>query len=265
MAIVTPPPQAQPAGAIQPAASGSIHEDTALLEVVVLHPRDAEVATAGGADRLLVLTAAGSGGRTPGAALVSAVVRETDLPVRVLLRADESYGITADDFRKYVDLAATFRELGAVGFSFGFLDRDLEIDRASCAELARELGAPWSFHRGFDAALYPERAWRDVLALPGIDGVASAGSTRGFAIGGEELIERARADAGVARLLLASGGLTTEEIPWLIRAGVRQFALGDEVRQDRSWDKAYVGLDYVRSWRMLLDDALMRSLGIPVD
>lgn len=231
----------------------------------MLHPRDAEAATAGGADRLLFMAAPGAGGRTPEPAQVSAVVRETDLPVRVVLRAGETDEVTAADFRRYVELAATFRELGAAGFSFGFLDRDLEIDRASCAELALELHRPWSFHRGFDTALYADRAWRDVLTLPHLDGVASAGSTRGFAIGGQELTERARANPEVARLLVAAGGLTTEEIPWLVRAGVRQFCLAEEVRPDRSWAKAYVGLDYVRSWRMLLDDALMRSLGIPVD
>jgi copper homeostasis protein len=255
MAIVTPPPQPDPGSA----------EDSALLEVVVLHPRDAEAATAGGADRLLFLADPRAGGRTPEAAQVSAVVRETDLPVRVLLRAGPSYATTSQDLRRYVELAGTFRELGAAGFCFGFLDDDLEIDRATCAELARELGTAWSFHRGFDAALHVDRAWRDVLTLPALDGVASAGSTRGFDIGGEELTDRARADPRVARLLLASGGLTTEEIPWLVRAGVRQFSLAEEVRPDRSWDKAYVGLDYVRSWRMLLDDALMRSLGIPID
>lgn len=261
MAIVTTPTQT---GAPGGAGSGTPDEQ-ALLEVVVLHPRDAETATAGGADRLLLLAEPGRGGRSPSKSTIAAVVRETDLPVRVLLRSSDSDEISAEDFRDLLELASAARALGVEGFSFGFLDRDLAIDRASCAELAAELGGGWSFHRGFDAVLEPDRAWRDVLTLPFLDGVASAGSTRGFAVGGAELTARAQQDADVARLLLVSGGLTTEEVPWLVRAGVRQFQLGAEVRPDRSWDKAYVGLDYVRSWRMLLDDALMRALGIPVD
>lgn len=240
-------------------------EESALLEVTVLHPRDAAAAAFGGADRLLLLGSPERGGRSPSLPEISAVVKETDLPVRVLLRHDEDDLARAADFRPLVELAGSARELGAASFSFGFLDRDLEIDRGSCAALAAETEVPWSFHRGFDAALAVDRAWRDVLTLPWLDGVVSAGSTRGFAIGGADLTARAAASPAVASLLLAAGGLTTEEIPWLIRAGVRQFGLGREVRPDHSWDKAYVDRDWVRSWRMLLDDALMKALGIPVD
>jgi copper homeostasis protein len=237
-----------------------------LLEVVVLHPRDAEAATTGEADRLLVLTEPAYGGRSPEPAAVSAVLRETDLPVRVLLRLGDDPGLTGGDLTRLVGLARDYLALGAEGVSFGFLDRDLEVDRATCAALAQELaGTPWTFHRGFDASLYADRAWRDVRHLPGLDAVASAGSTRGFASGVDDLLRRCTADPAVAALLLASGGLTTEHVPWLIRTGVRQFSLGEEARPDGSWTKAYVAADYVRAWRMLLDDAHHRALGVPVD
>jgi copper homeostasis protein len=237
-----------------------------LLEVVVLHPRDAEAATLGEADRLLVLTEPEAGGRSPEPAAVSAILRETDLPVRVLLRLDDGLTLTGGGFARLVGLARDYLTLGIEGVSFGFLDRDLEIDRATCAALAQELaGTPWTFHRGFDATLYADRAWRDVRHLPGLDAVSSAGSTRGFAAGGDELLRRCVGDPEVAALLLVAGGLTTEHVPWLVRAGVRQFSLGEEARPDGSWTKAYVAADYVRAWRMLLDDAHHRALGTPVD
>ena len=237
-----------------------------LLEVVVLHPRDAEAATLGEADRLVVLAEPEIGGRSPEPAAVSAVLRETDLPVRVLLRIDDGLSTTGGEFARLVGLARDYLTLGAEGVSFGFLDRDLEIDRATCAALAHELaGTPWSFHRGFDATLDAGRAWRDVRGLSGLDAVSSAGSTRGFAVGADELLRRCAADAEVAGLLLAAGGLTTEHVPWLIRTGARQFSLGEEARPDGSWTKAYVAADYVRAWRMLLDDAHHRALGTPVD
>jgi copper homeostasis protein len=237
-----------------------------LLEVVVLHPRDAEAATVGQADRLLALVDPELGGRSPEPAAVSAILRETDLPVRVMLRIDDTLGLDGGQLGRVVGLARDYLTLGAEGFAFGFLDRDLEIDRATCAALAYELdGAPWTFHRGFDANLYADRAWRDVRHLPGLDGVSSAGSTRGFAVGGDELVRRCAGDPEVAALLVAAGGLTTEHVPWLIRAGVRQFSLGEEARPDGSWTKAYVAADYVRAWRMLLDDAHQRALGVPVD
>jgi copper homeostasis protein len=234
--------------------------------VVVLHPRDAEAATLGEADRLLVLARPEDGGRSPEPAAVSAIVRETDLPVRVMLRLGDGLDTSGSELARMVALAGDYLTLGAEGVAFGFLDRDLEIDRATCTELAGELAdTPWTFHRAFDATLAADRAWRDVRQLPGLDAVATSGSTRGLASGGEDLLRRCATDPEVARLVLASGGLTTELVPWLVRAGVRQFSLAEEARPDGSWTKAHVAADYVRTWRMLLDDAHHRALGVPID
>jgi copper homeostasis protein len=233
--------------------------ESSRLDVVVLHARDAEAATRGGADRLLLSRDPEDGHWSPEPALVSAVVRETDLPVWVVLRSRDPH------FHRLVDLGNTFVELGARGLAYGFLDDDLEIDRESCGEMCAELGGvPWAFH-GFDAALDADHAWRDVIGLPGLESVISAGSTRGLAHGADELIHRARHDPRVAELLLAGGGLTPDLVPWLVRAGVRRFAIGSSARTGGSWTRASVDVDHVRSWRMLVDDALSRALGIPVD
>ena len=231
---------------------------TAYLDVVVLHPRDAEAATAGGADRVLLSSEPDDGHYSPDPAAVSAVLRETDLPVYPVLRTHD------DDFARLVDLGARYVELGARGLAYGFLDRDLEVDREDCTEMYAELTVPWLFH-GFDTALDADRAWRDVADLPGLEAVISAGSTRGLTHGADELITRSARDPRVARLVLAGGGLTPEVVPWLVRAGVRRFAIGSTARSGHSWTRASVDEDHVRSWRMLVDDALSRALGLPAD
>lgn len=240
-------------------------ESAPLLEVAVLHARDAAAATAGEADRLLFVAVPEAGGRSPDPSALSAVVRETDLPVRVMLRTGDDVTLEANPNESLVSLALKYRELGAEGVSFGFLDRDNRIDRATCHALASALvGIPWTFHRAFDSTLEPRRAWRDLFDLPGLDAVASGGSMRGMVSGGEELIAQVSADPRVAALLIASGGLQADVVPWLVRAGVRQFALGAEVRQDGSWTKAYVDAGAVRAWRLLIDDAHQLALGTPV-
>jgi copper homeostasis protein len=234
------------------------------LAVVVTHPRDAEAAAAGGADRLLLSSYPERGHLSPEPSLVSAVVRETELPVWVTLSSPEQPHAWYGENR-LVELGATFLELGATGLAYGFLDRDLEIDREGCAELCAELeGAPWLFH-GFDAALDADHAWRDIGSLPGLQGVVSGGSTRGLEHGAEELISRCTSDPRVAAMLVAGGGLVPELVPWLVRAGVRRFAIGSAARPGGSWTRASVDVDRVRSWRMLLDDARARALGIPVE
>jgi copper homeostasis protein len=234
--------------------------DRPLLEVVCLHLRDVAAATEGGADRLLLLTHPDDGGRSPEPADVSAACRETDVPVRVLLRLNEGWSTTGGELARLVGLGQDYLSLGASSLSFGFLDADLEIDTATTGELVGALPeVPWGFHRGFDAALRTDHAWRAVSRLPRLDAVASGGSTLGLAVGGDELIARATADPGVARLLLATGDLDAELVPWLLRAGVHQFAVGAEVRPGGSWTRSYVDAGHVRSWRRLLDDAPGRA------
>ena len=147
--------------------------ESAQLDVVVLHQRDAQAASAGGADRLLLSADPEDGHYSPEPSVVSAVVRESDVPVWVVLRTREeaSYGGHAG----LVSLGSAFIELGARGVAYGFLDRDLEIDRRACAEMCAELGGvPWMFH-GFDTALDVQHAWRDVIGLPGLESVITAG------------------------------------------------------------------------------------------
>ncbi len=233
-----------------------------LLEVRVVHPSDAEAAQEGGADRLLVVSL-GPGGesdlRSPEPALVSALRRVCEVPLRVVLRLDDGDTTTGAGLVRLAGLASDYLSAGAEGVAYGFLDSDLEIDSELCAELADGTGMPWTFTRAFDRSLDPRRAWRSVKALPGVDGVLTAGSALGADQGYEALLEAAQADAAVAGLAIAAGGVRAEHVPWLVRAGVRRFHLGAAVRPAGSWGKAYTDTALVRSWRLLLDDAVART------
>lgn len=227
------------------------------LTVAVTRTRDVVPAQAGGADRLLLSARPTEGHWSPEPALVSAVTRETDLPVWVVLRRDEL------PFHRLALLGQTYLELGARGLVFGFLDRDLEVDVESAAELAADLGVPWWF-RGVDETLEPHRAWRRLRSLPHLDGVPTAGSTRGLEHGIDDVLARLDADIALSDLLVAFGGLTPEVVPWLARAGCRRYAIGSAARAGGSWLRGDVDVDRVRTWRMLLDDAVDRAIGVPL-
>lgn len=228
----------------------------AVLEVAVRAPGDVAGADAGGADRLHLTTAEGL---SPEPATVAAVCRESELPVYVRLRLNESWTTTGGELTRLTGLAEDFLQCGATGVSFGFLDADLRIDEEVCTHVAESLpGVPWTFHRGFDDALEPERAWARVSDLPGLVGVQSAGSPRGLDVGYDDLLALATRWPRIAERVIPCGGLMGEHVPWFVRVGVRTFHVGPQVRPGGS-DKAYVDAAHVRSWRLLLDDAVTRA------
>ncbi|MBZ5738656.1 copper homeostasis protein CutC [Nocardioides mangrovi] len=229
----------------------------ALLEVAVCDPRDVAGAQEGGADRLLLATQAGM---SPEPALVSAVCREADVPVHVVLRLNDTWSTTGGELTRLAGLGEDYVGSGTDGFTFGFLDADLEVDTELCVYLADLLpDVPWTFGRAVDDTLDPRRSWRRLIDLPGLAGVRSAGSPRGLESGFDDLLALAGSDPRIGGLLVAEGGLVAEQVPWLVRAGVRSFHLERQGRPGGS-AKAYVDAALVRSWRLLVDDALDRAV-----
>ena len=76
----------------------------------MLHARDVAGAQEGGADRLWLATEAGL---SPDLQVVSSVLKETDLPVRVILRLNDSHTTTGGEFTRLGGLAKEYLSLGA--------------------------------------------------------------------------------------------------------------------------------------------------------
>src|SRR5690606_31513671 len=119
--------------------------------------------------------------------------RETELPVFVTLRLNDTWTTTGGEMTRLVGLGEDYLGCGAAGVSFGFLDADLEVDTVVCEHLANALpGVPWTFPRAVDDSLDPRRSWRRLLGLPGLVGVRSAGSSpQGMAVGYDDLLATA--------------------------------------------------------------------------
>jgi copper homeostasis protein len=224
-----------------------------VLEVAVSDPRDVPGAAEGGADRLYAVAPGPTCGLSPAPAQVSAICRESDLPVFVLLRLNDSWSTTGGEFARLIGLGEDYLACGAAGVAFGFLDADLEIDTETCQMLLDKLpSVPWTFSRAIDSTLDPRRSWRRLVTLPRLVAVRSAGSPRGMSAGYDDLLATITPDN--AALVMPGGGLAAEHVPWLLRAGVRQLHLGGQVRPGGS-AKAYVDAEFVRSWRSMVDDA----------
>jgi len=228
-----------------------------LLEVLVLHPADAERAEAGGAHRLEVASSL-IDGMSPEPALVGQVRRATSLPIRVMLRLRPGYGTDGAEVARLKGLLSSYRAVGADGVVLGFLNAHTEVDTSVVAEIiSGHSDLRWTFHRAVDACISSNRAWRDLRGLPGLDQVLTAGSARGVSEGLDDLVARARGDEFARAVIMAGGGLLPEHVPWLVRAGIRAFHISAAARPLES-TKAFVDPGLVRTWRTLIDHSTTR-------
>lgn len=228
------------------------------LEVRVLAAHDAVPAEAGGADRLEVVGEPVDDARSPEPRVVAAIRDRTNIHLRPVVRLREGYSTDGGEMQRLRGLVASYLDAGADGLVLGFLNGLGEVDAEVIGALLDGYTCPWTFSRAFDTVLDTDDAWAAVLRLPGLDGVRTAGSARSLEHGLDDLLRRAKADERVAQRVVADGGLHADHVPWLARAGVRQFHLDDQVRPGGS-RKAYVDEALVRSWRTLIDTEVQHA------
>ncbi|MFI7540750.1 copper homeostasis protein CutC [Actinoplanes sp. NPDC049599] len=214
-----------------------------ILEVIALDAADARAARAGGADRIELVADMRQQGLTPAVATFAAVRAAVDLPVRVMLRAEDGYALS--DPGALLDAAADLRAAGADEFVLGFLDARGAVDLVAVKTLLGALeGCRWTFHRALDHAADRTAARRALAGLPGLDCVLTAGGPATV----EEGLATLTAEAGSAPRVLAGGGLRQRHVA---SAGVDAFHTGSAVRPGGRWDVP-VEAGLVEAWRAAL-------------
>lgn len=198
------------------------------LEVAVQDAAGAVTAVRNGADRLELCVALKMGGLTPSIGLVAevcaAVAREPsaqDVGVCVLVRPCEG-GFVYDDAALKVmaaDVAALSRIPGVAAVVTGALTRAGRVDLDAMRVVIEATdGLPVVFHRAIDAAPAPEELLPDVISLGCVRVLTSGGACR---CGEGVAALRRMVDAAAGRVqIMAGGGVTIEDIPALIAAGV---------------------------------------------
>ena len=181
-----------------------------LLEVIVQSLADAQEAEAGGADRLEVVREIERDGLTPSLDLVRAIQDEVGLPLRVMVRESDGFGI-ADD-RELLTLQrafADFADLGVHGAVVGFArDGALDVERLTSV-LSVAPGLPVTLHRAFDAVDDPEAAIDAALRFPQIDRILTSGGSGDWRERCERLTAWSR--RAVPRITLLPGGGVDEQ------------------------------------------------------
>lgn len=251
------PPRSRRVAPASPSVATTL-DTMGLLEVIALGAPDAERAEEGGADRIELVGTMNDDGLSPEPRVVDKVRRATSIQLRPMVRLRGGFTTDGGEATRLKGLIASYLDAGADGVVLGFLNGLNRVDAHVVTELVGEGHYPWTFHRAIDHCLDANQAWADVMRLPRVDQVLTAGSVRGVEHGLDDLLSRAQGNPAAARLIMAGGGLAPEHVPWLVRAGVRAFHIGSPARPGGSF-KAYVDPGLVASWRGLIDDEVAHA------
>lgn len=196
-----------------------------LLEICVDSLASAREAALGGADRLEVCSNLLIGGTTPSPALVRAVVRETGLPVRALIRPRAGdFLYTQDECEQMCAEIESLVQAGAQGVVIGSLHADGTLNEAHMrAMIASAQGAQITLHRAFDMSCDQAACMEAAIRL-GVDTILTSGGEECVHDGAARLGELISQAAGRVQIL-AGGGVDAQTITQLYPLGVRAFHL----------------------------------------
>ena len=190
------------------------------IEVVASTPEDVVAAADGGADRIEFCTHLGSGGLTPGRALVQVAMEEAqarDVGIRVLVRPREGDFVYSVAEKKAILIEAeALMEMGVDRVVTGGLDAAGWPDAALMAALDRSIGLQnVVFHRALDEVTDAEACARRLLDA-GVQTVLSSGGAK-RAVDGAGRIE-AWVRSGLE--VVAGAGVLPEHAQALVATGV---------------------------------------------
>ncbi len=136
-----------------------------LLEVCLASVECATAAANAGANRIELNSTFAHGGLTPSQGLVTAVRREVDIPIVVMIRprpGDFTY--SGREFAVMEADADALSTLGADGLALGILTNEGHIDRRRTrALIERASGTTIVFHRAFDEVPDPFEALEQII------------------------------------------------------------------------------------------------------
>jgi len=125
-----------------------------LLEVICCSLPDALAARDGGADRLELCVGLQLQGLTPPWDLVSQIVHEVAVPVRVMIRVNERFTATDDELSVMERQVTALGRLPLDGLIFGLHDAAGSLDFVAMDRVLRHAPSHWGWtlHRAFDFA-----------------------------------------------------------------------------------------------------------------
>ena len=179
-----------------------------ILEVCVDSLASARAAIQGGADRLELCAALAVGGLTPYTALLEQIRKESDIPVRCLMRPrGGDFLYTQEEIQMMAAQIRELRKAGANGFVIGCLTKEGNLDKEAMAPLVEAAaGTGLTLHRCIDVSRDPIAAYYDAMEL-GIDTILTSGAASNCTAGKEIIgqLVQAQKTSGGPRIMPGAG------------------------------------------------------------
>ena len=193
-----------------------------LVEVAAGSVTDAIRAASSGADRLELCADLACGGLSPRKDDLKRVMRETGLPVVVLVRPRPGgFVYSPREIAESLRSSREFADLGVSGIAAGALDGHGRIDRrAVSAFVEASEGIPVVFHRAFDLVDDKAAALEELFGL-GVSRILTSGGPSSAAEGAEAIAGLVRQARGRIEIL-PGGGIRADNASLLVeRTGCR--------------------------------------------
>lgn len=190
------------------------------LEIAVTDGSGLDAAASGGADRVELCAALGTGGLTPSLGMIEACVERGSLPVHVLARSRPGdFVVDADHVAVMARDVRAAVAAGASGVVIGAALPDGRLDLDALARLVdAAAGAEVTLHRVFDVVADRAAALDAAIGL-GIHRVLTSGGAGRAVAGAAELAALVRQASGRIEIM-AGGGVRVVDVPALVAAGV---------------------------------------------
>jgi copper homeostasis protein len=182
------------------------------LEVAVFNFESAAAAKKAGADRIEVCDNYGYGGLTPTLDIAQKACELGDIDVFIMIRqrADD-FIYSKNDIEKMIKDIEVFKGIGADGFVFGSLDRNLRIDKSISKEIIEMANPlPVTFHRAFDMCENLEKATEEIIDC-GFKRILTSGGEKG-AYEGRFVIKDLISKYGKDIIIMPGGGIRINNI-----------------------------------------------------
>ena len=188
-----------------------------LLEIVASTADDCIAAESGGADRIELCAAIGTGGLTPSLGTLVAAKTQVRIPVMVMVRPRASgFCYSEADFGVMQRDAGFLLEHGADGIVLGILHSDGSVDAKRCGKIVELAGGRQTvFHRAFDVVPDPFRALEELIDI-GFTRVLTSGQQK-TACDGRERIHQLVFRAGPRIEVLPGGGVRPHNVRQLVQ------------------------------------------------